>query len=39
MDEATLHTLLKKGQQYQASDILLKVGQPRPFAFPVICTT
>ncbi len=31
MDEATLHTLLKKGQQYQASDILLKVGQPPAF--------
>ncbi len=31
MDEATLQTLLKKGQQYQASDILLKVGQPPAF--------
>jgi twitching motility protein PilT len=31
MDEATLHTLLKKGQQYTASDILLKVGQPPAF--------
>ena len=31
MDEATLHTLLKKGQQYKASDILLKVGQPPAF--------
>ncbi len=31
MDEATLHTLLKKGQQYMASDILLKVGQPPAF--------
>jgi twitching motility protein PilT len=31
MDETTLHTLLKKGQQYQASDVLLKVGQPPAF--------
>ena len=31
MDEATLLALLKKGQQYQASDVLLKVGQPPAF--------
>lgn len=31
MDESTLHSLLKKGQQYNASDILLKVGQPPAF--------
>ena len=31
MDESTLHSLLRKGQQYNASDILLKVGQPPAF--------
>ena len=31
MDETTLHSLLRKGQQYNASDILLKVGQPPAF--------
>ncbi len=31
MDEATLHALLKKADQYRASDILLKVGQPPAF--------
>jgi len=31
MDEATLHALLKKGQQHAASDILIKVGQPPAF--------
>jgi twitching motility protein PilT len=31
MDEATLHSLLKKSQQYAASDILLKAGQPPAF--------
>ncbi len=31
MDEATLLALLKKGQQYKASDVLLKVGQPPAF--------
>lgn len=31
MDEATLHALLKKGQQHNASDILIKVGQPPAF--------
>jgi twitching motility protein PilT len=31
MDETTLHSLLRKGQQYAASDILLKVGQPPAF--------
>ncbi|MEM6956327.1 MAG: PilT/PilU family type 4a pilus ATPase [Myxococcota bacterium] len=31
MDEATLLALLKKGAQYKASDVLLKVGQPPAF--------
>ena len=31
MEESALHALLKKGQQYAASDILLKVGQPPAF--------
>ncbi len=31
MDESALHSLLRKGQQYAASDILLKVGQPPAF--------
>lgn len=31
MDETTLQSLLRKGQQYNASDILLKVGQPPAF--------
>lgn len=31
MEESALHALLKKGQQYSASDILLKVGQPPAF--------
>ncbi len=31
MDEATLQNLLKKGAQYNASDILLKAGQPPAF--------
>ncbi|MCS6797789.1 MAG: PilT/PilU family type 4a pilus ATPase [Myxococcota bacterium] len=31
MDEATLHALLRKGQQHAASDVLLKVGQPPAF--------
>lgn len=31
MDEATLLALLKKGAQYRASDVLLKVGQPPAF--------
>ncbi|MCX7808284.1 MAG: type IV pili twitching motility protein PilT, partial [Deltaproteobacteria bacterium] len=31
MDESVLHSLLRKGQQYNASDILLKVGQPPAF--------
>jgi twitching motility protein PilT len=31
MEEAALHSLLKKGQQYAASDILIKVGQPPAF--------
>jgi twitching motility protein PilT len=31
MDESTLHSLLRKSQQYNASDILLKVGQPPAF--------
>ncbi len=31
MDESTLHSLLRKGQQYNASDVLLKVGQPPAF--------
>jgi len=31
MDEATLHALLKKGQQHAASDVLLKAGQPPAF--------
>ncbi|MEM9191136.1 MAG: PilT/PilU family type 4a pilus ATPase [Myxococcota bacterium] len=31
MDEATLHALLKKGQQHNASDVLFKVGQPPAF--------
>src|SRR5690348_8458956 len=31
MDEGALHTLLRKGQQYAASDVLLKVGQPPAF--------
>ena len=31
MDEDTLLALLKKGQQYRASDVLLKVGQPPAF--------
>lgn len=31
MEESALHALLKKGQQYNASDILLKVGQPPAF--------
>ncbi len=31
MDEATLLALLKKGAQYSASDLLLKVGQPPAF--------
>jgi len=31
MDEPTLQALLKKGLQYQASDLLFKVGQPPGF--------
>jgi len=31
MEESALHALLKKGEQYAASDILLKVGQPPAF--------
>ncbi len=31
MEESALHALLRKGQQYAASDILLKVGQPPAF--------
>jgi twitching motility protein PilT len=31
MEETALHALLRKGQQYAASDILLKVGQPPAF--------
>ena len=31
MDEATLLALLRKGAQYRASDVLLKVGQPPAF--------
>ncbi|MEM1418665.1 MAG: PilT/PilU family type 4a pilus ATPase [Myxococcota bacterium] len=31
MDESTLLALLKKGSQYHASDVLLKVGQPPAF--------
>ena len=31
MQESALHSLLKKGKQYAASDILLKVGQPPAF--------
>ena len=31
MDEATLHALLKKGMAHNASDVLLKVGQPPAF--------
>ncbi len=31
MEESALHALLKKAQQYAASDILLKVGQPPAF--------
>lgn len=31
MDESTLQALLKKGAQYKASDVLLKVGQPPAF--------
>lgn len=31
MEESALHALLEKGQQYAASDILLKVGQPPAF--------
>jgi twitching motility protein PilT len=31
MDEETLHTLLRKGNQHQASDVLIKVGQPPAF--------
>ena len=31
MDESTLQALLHKGQQYKASDLLLKVGQPPAF--------
>jgi twitching motility protein PilT len=31
MDESVLHGLLKKGLQYNASDVLLKVGQPPAF--------
>ena len=31
MDEPTLHALLKKGHQYDASDVLFKVGQPPAF--------
>jgi twitching motility protein PilT len=31
MEESALHALLKKGLQYSASDILLKVGQPPAF--------
>lgn len=31
MDEATFHALLKAGAQHQASDVLLKVGQPPAF--------
>src|SRR5262249_38893916 len=31
VDEGSLHTLLRKGQQYAASDVLLKVGQPPAF--------
>ena len=31
MDDSALHTLLRKGQQYAASDVLLKVGQPPAF--------
>lgn len=31
MDEQTFHALLAKGAQHQASDVLLKVGQPPAF--------
>ena len=31
MDEPTLHNLLRKGDQYKASDVLFKVGQPPAF--------
>lgn len=31
MDEPTLHALLKKGAQHNASDVLFKVGQPPAF--------
>jgi twitching motility protein PilT len=31
MDEPTLHALLSKGQQHNASDVLFKVGQPPAF--------
>ncbi|MBX3252083.1 MAG: PilT/PilU family type 4a pilus ATPase [Myxococcales bacterium] len=31
MDESTLLALLKKGAQYKASDVILKVGQPPAF--------
>src|SRR5262249_58066506 len=31
MDEATFQALLRKGEQYRASDILFKVGQPPAF--------
>ncbi len=31
MDEGTLHSLLKKGEQHKASDVLFKVGQPPAF--------
>jgi len=31
MDEPTLHALLKKGQEHNASDVLFKVGQPPAF--------
>ncbi len=31
MEESALHALLRKGAQYAASDILLKVGQPPAF--------
>jgi len=31
MDEDTFHALLRKGESYKASDVLLKVGQPPAF--------
>jgi twitching motility protein PilT len=31
MDETTFHALLGKGEQYRASDVLFKVGQPPAF--------